>query len=372
VGRRGYALLRYVAPISWMLMDWLGGKTRTDWNRIAAKFGSPRYTADAAGLYALLRGAETLEAEGISSTLVLWQDKVKYEHEVSKGDLHIEEEAGTLKIYIPHDKAAWDECFLDALPLRLASWLMAPSAVPDAAVGVVMSILTCSETAIPPLLKRKGVPEIPEVEEPLPELLEVQDDSDDLTHGVADAVDTVTVTSVSAALHRSNGIRDGNILPAGLGHSFNNGGDMSLEAPLQVHLSEAQLAADREKYRQLLDSVIAMAAKVAQRDYDSATDLSGAFGALALAETTKFRSYLSNTPDRDRKVGAAGELFVSPFSLTPLTPTPAPSIHPLPDTNPRPRRFLNSFPISCPLWMRPPAGPAPSGIMRVHTQTMPT
>ncbi len=256
---------------------------------------------------------------------MLRQDGVKYEHEVSKADLHIEERDGTLKIYVPQDEATWDSCFLDALPLRLAAWLMAPTKAPDAVVAVVMSILTCSEAGIPSLLKKKGVPEIPEVEVPVPALSE-QGDSDDLTHGLPDAVDTSAVTSAAAALRHRNGSRSANVHQIGLGHPI-NGGDTGLEAPVQVHLSEKQLAADRENYRQLLDSVISMAANVAQREYN--LDLAGAFDSLSLNESTKFmssaalRQYLSATPDRDYKVGAAGELFVSPpFSASSAaTPT---------------------------------------------------
>ena len=119
-----------------------------------------------------------MEAAGISSTLVIRQDGKTHEHEVSQSDLHIQERNEDLNIYVPHDEDAWDDCFLHALPLRLLSWMMAPPGsaettagnIDEAALGVVIAILTCSESAVPSLLKRKGVPKLLNVlEEPLSE-----------------------------------------------------------------------------------------------------------------------------------------------------------------------------------------------------------
>ena len=274
--------------------------------------GSPRYNADPHALYSLLRTAVTVETDGISSTLVLHQDGNDYEHEVNESDLHIEERDGTLKIYVPHDEDAWDDCFLHALPLRLLSWMMAsPGSIEtaedglnEAAIGVIISILSCGEAAVPALLKRKGVPEIAKVkEEPLP----------DATYP---SVVTPETRSTPENDHTSE-----TTPPTDLGdYDFGRGQRPRTFLPEQLSVGRTQ-AAVQEKYRPLLASAIVMAKRVARQDYGS-RDITSEFVGLSLEEDDVFpstlatREYLSTSPERYREIGAAGELFVSSSKAT--------------------------------------------------------
>jgi len=92
---------------------------------IAVTFNSPRYEAGADRLWQLLRTAEVIEANGISSVLTISQDGVSVQVEEAVGDLHLDDnDPSALKIYVPMDRAAQGFCFSSPLPNALAEWLM--------------------------------------------------------------------------------------------------------------------------------------------------------------------------------------------------------------------------------------------------------
>lgn len=364
------------------------------------------------------------------------QDKKTYEHEVSQSDLHLEERNGSLNLYVPHDEAAWDDCFLHALPLRLLSWMMAPpdsvemtaGNIDEAALGVVIAILTCSESAVSSLLKRKGVPELLNVsEEPLleaedelilearealsseageqPQISDVQQVRDKAEawwelqlRGELRAVDEPQVVvdksrfvgeaefadepqvmdarhvgeqpQIEEELHAGEEQQpcaealpivcvahptwtqqiSSSWLSQGLGEAAHsstqapappplsesdNGTDQTLTAPTidgqdnlyegheQRRLSSRQdcpvsdVQEVQGSYQQLLASAITMAGRVARRYSYEWTDLTSVLESLALETGDELNNpfatsgYISSAPDRQRRIGAAGELFVS-------------------------------------------------------------
>lgn len=129
----------------------------TDKIRIAASYNTPRFDTDAEGLYNLLRNATTVETDGISASLVLEQDGQKHEVEVSRSDLHIEDDGGQLKIYVPRDEIAQDVCFKSRLPRRLAQWLMTNGRIEDSLVQVINAVLDCRIAAVHRILEEEGV-----------------------------------------------------------------------------------------------------------------------------------------------------------------------------------------------------------------------
>jgi hypothetical protein len=255
------------------------------------------------------------------------QDGEVYEHEVSKGDLHLEERDGSLKIYLPRDEAAWEDCFLHALPIRLLSWMMTPARDTEAAVGVVMSILTCSESSVLSLLRRKGVPEIDTIEEPLP-VSRAASPRADLTE---DGSSSLAQLSLDAPYPSAATLRPS--LEPGLLSLRSNASSHHVTTRLislsdhtferALPLSALDEEPDREVYLQLLASVIAMAETVARRDYGSTAEVTALLENLSLEadevcmSASALRNYLATTQGRHNKVGAAGELFVSLVLKTP-------------------------------------------------------
>ena len=268
-----------------------------------------------------------MEAEGLSSRWALCQDSEVHEHEISTSYLHIEERGGALRVYVPRDQHQWGNCFFDVLPRRLLSWMMAPQesaeapagSFDEAAVNVVTAILNCDVSAVPALLTAKGVPDNTEVEEEPLAVPEAASPPARPAHGgnphalspwSRDAPSSVfTPDSLSSPGNGDAGYAtpptdSGDYGPAGHGAE---------PSPSEL-LSAARQAGSREEYKRLLESVVAMAERVARRDYS--TGLMASFYGLTLGDDGVFacesaRHHLSNDEDRNLKVGAAGELFVS-------------------------------------------------------------
>lgn len=296
---------------------------------IASKYESPKFKADPQALYGLLRSAETVETEGISSTLVLQQDGHVHEHQVSESDLHIEEKDGVLKFYVPHDDAARDACFNYTLPRRLLSWIMAAPGNDEApadkcgesAVLEVTNVLNCILAAVPTILEKNGVPSIDEVEEASPP----ESDSADTPVTPRRPGHASRLLSQSPDTPSSVAITHGALSPPETGDAsyiipLTDPGDYEsddfggLPSPTEPLFPASSEELDRT-FDQLLESAVTMAGRVAQRDY-GVTDVANALDNLSLQDDSVFTT-TSPTYDilsRARqytRVGAAGELFVS-------------------------------------------------------------
>ncbi|EEY19489.1 conserved hypothetical protein [Verticillium alfalfae VaMs.102] len=132
-------------------------------SRIAAHFNSPRYKAGPSELYQLLRSAVTTETTGISSVLRISQDGRSTELETAIGDLHIDDSSSHLTFFVPRHKKAREICYLSALPINLASWLMRdpvtqiPDAVEEFAVRALVTILGADPASVDALLERLSI-----------------------------------------------------------------------------------------------------------------------------------------------------------------------------------------------------------------------
>lgn len=299
--------------------------------RIASKYESPRFKANPQALYNLLRNAETVEAEGISSTLVLRQNGHVHEHQVSESDLHIEEKDRSLKIYVPHDDGAWDSCFNYTLPLRLLSWIMATPGNSEApvdncgepAVFAIAGVLNCILSAVPTILEKNGVPDIEEVdEEPLLAPASTDPPVTPSQRGHASRVSSRSLDTPSSA-----SITVGPLSPPGNGDAsyvtpLTNPGDYDsdgdgygvVSSPVEL-LFPGGSEEVGEAFRRLLGSAATMAGRVAWRDY-GATDVTDALDNLSLRDDDVFTNTFSTYDILSRarqytSIGAAGELFVS-------------------------------------------------------------
>ncbi|KAH8124644.1 hypothetical protein LI328DRAFT_166990 [Trichoderma asperelloides] len=117
--------------------------------RIAATFGSTRYLADPSGFYQLLRTMNTMETTRISSTLTVSQNNQKFSVENVIGNEHIEHTSSGLTIFVPRKRNAQTVCFNSALPRKFAEWIMRnpttqiPGTVESEMVRSLIAVLTC-------------------------------------------------------------------------------------------------------------------------------------------------------------------------------------------------------------------------------------
>ncbi|KEY68188.1 hypothetical protein S7711_09101 [Stachybotrys chartarum IBT 7711] len=303
--------------------------------RCAAKYNSPRFVADAEGLYNLLRRAITVETDGISSYVSLKQGGRSYEHEVSTSELHIEDKDDMLKIYVPRDEVRQDVCFQSRLPRYLVSWFMTvPGAsaarnTHDDAVHVTNSVLNCRASAVANILREEGVPsiDITEIEITPPMIAEIaQVEVEAGMPQVEQAVTPIRPTEMSfgfdsASSSISERLPDVFTPITGMDAATpltTPGGYFSGGQSIRRHWSGPPIPSTtlrpqdfENSYKDLLERVI-QRAKTLSFPYCVSEDWEAAFGKLSLADdvfSDPVTPCFSSESDRRVKIGAAGELF---------------------------------------------------------------
>ncbi|KAF5722957.1 hypothetical protein FMUND_2314 [Fusarium mundagurra] len=337
-------------------------------SRVAATFRSPRFQHGEPHLYNQLRAMKVLEVEGISSVLKVSQNGRQYEATLSTASEHIDEPAGNLTIYVPRDRRAQEICFGSVLPRKFAAWLMRnPHTNIDGNVEVdvinaLTSIFASDHPVLDEILDDQGMIKL-QFEDPDEHLNQdemgdaqaeeshASDFTPDPGYEISDLVLTPTHSSVNDAsiippLVRDSEIEDGFLetegeiveIQSSTSHQVRQG-DGSASRPVRHHSpdggpfrpeqlnnqrptssSPAAQAAEDQRYRTILERVIA-AARLANFPSGGVFDLNDLRDALP--DSGESNSYLSydgldvlsrfrstSQLERDKKIGAAGELYV--------------------------------------------------------------
>ena len=282
--------------------------------RVAATFNSPRYAKDATRLYGSLRSIRTMATDGISSISSVVQDRRSIEVESSAGDVHIAETGGELTVYVPRNKRKQAFCFASPLSIELADWLMRePSTlireeVDGAMVTALSTLLAVAPSAMSLVLDHQGIVQVPIANEDT-----VSSDDDSLTP------DTDSEDGDDTAGHLGSRT-DQRALESWSEHaSASQGRYRSYRSPSTVS-SINRVASEDLRYRELLNSVV-RAARHARFPSQGSFDMVALSGALPGDAGTSYngfesvsRDHSDSTLERNFKIGAAGELYVSRFA----------------------------------------------------------
>ncbi|RKL40250.1 hypothetical protein BFJ70_g5480 [Fusarium oxysporum] len=268
---------------------------------------------------------KVLGVEGISSVLKLSQNSGRYEARLSTASKHIDEPAGNLTIYVPRDRRAQEVCFGSVLPRKFAAWLMRnPHTNIDGNVEVdiinaLTSIFASDRAVLDEIIDDQGMIQL-QFEDPDEDLDEeeiggeqVEDNhasnsTPEPGYEVSDPVLTPTHSSVD----------DASILPSAVrGFEIEDG---ALETEGEIVEIESSTSHQVRQGDGSTSRVIA-AARFANFPSGGAFDLNDLRDALPDSGETK--SYLSydgldvlsrfqstSQQERDKKIGAAGELYV--------------------------------------------------------------
>ncbi|KAF5556260.1 hypothetical protein FNAPI_5783 [Fusarium napiforme] len=336
--------------------------------RVAATFRSPRFQHGEPHLYNQLRAMEVLEVEGISSVLKLSQSGRNYEARLTTASEHIDEPAGNLTIYVPRDRRAQEICFGSVLPRKFAAWLMRnPHTNIDGNVEVdvinaLTSIFASERAVLDEILDDQGMIQL-QFEDPDEHLNQdemgderaednhASDSTPDHGYEISDLVLTPTHSSVNEAstipsLVRDSEIEDGVLetdgeiveIQSSTSHQLRRG-ERNASRPLEHRTTDdrpfspellnnqrptlsnpAAQATEDQRYRTILERVIA-AARLANFPSGGVFDLNALRDALpdsgepdsylsydGLDVLSRFRS--TSQLERDKKIGAVGELYV--------------------------------------------------------------
>ncbi|RYO86238.1 hypothetical protein DL764_009033 [Monosporascus ibericus] len=330
---------------------------------IAVHFRSPRITGDGRELYNLFRNSQTFETAAISTMLsIVMQGMEVVSKEVDQGGLHIEDDAEGLRIYIPHDEDLRDTCFHSSLPRHLMAWIMGQAGTHNdaqldpSAVAAVKSILPAKASSVKHILDNEGIIEVDIGNED--DVMEVPADignEDEVTEALTDNPFAPTTPSRPSAALRIRSCSPEPRTPDSRSLSDIEDGYLEGETPATEHTwdeshrsaaarryshsprrylspsdfttraAEAQRRAASE-YRALLSHVLSAARKC--RLLEGTFDLSSLSDALEDDRTTVSRRFNERdlfgagmaSIERDKKVDAAGELFVFEL-LSSLNPT---------------------------------------------------
>jgi hypothetical protein len=309
-------------------------------NRIAAALNSPRYAADAAGLYHLLRTTVTLECGLISSSLSFEQDGFRHEIEIGQSELHIDD-TNPLRIYEPNDTESQECCFMFDLPHRFASWMMTDPTtgtqgkVEDGTVNVVNSILNCLISTTSRILEKEGIPDVPGTAETLVPILELDEPAGSAALAVAGDLggqgellprtpsrsqgnERFSSPESTFSPPATPGSRGGPEIVPDHRTSWTGPRDYDSEddpgtpnydeliPPPQFHIPEQQAPS---QYRRLLEGVVALARRTSLPN--NFEDISTAFQGLLVGDDPFEGIYTTHDWEHRKRVGVAGELFVS-------------------------------------------------------------
>lgn len=117
-------------------------------------------------LYWTLYNTQVHETDGISSELHLSQDGHDLVHVQERSELHLREDDGALKVYVPRDPKTQGFCYFSTLPRRLLEWMMADPATQIAksagsrAVHVVSSVLNAPMINMTQILEAEGIVDV--------------------------------------------------------------------------------------------------------------------------------------------------------------------------------------------------------------------
>ncbi|KAH7127402.1 hypothetical protein EDB81DRAFT_662832 [Dactylonectria macrodidyma] len=324
--------------------------------RIAFHYNSPKLTTTSLeGLYETLRNIRVYETHGISCELHFSQDGKDYKEVSSRNDLHLREEGTQLEIFVPRNKKRRQFCYASKLPARLFEWLMTEpntqitAGTSEKAHRLVATVLNASRYVVPEILEENGIVSIGIESEDHEEKHDATDDSSESEpESIRDSPtgDNVAEVVTPFANMTSEAASQVNPTPAStprlttseettyIGARASEAASHSRSAqPISIPQRalgnhpysdpDVRLSAINEdvtRYQDLLGRVISAARNA---DFptrpDAPLDMSALLGALPtdnetessfdrIEESIRFRS--KTQLERDRMVGAAGELYV--------------------------------------------------------------
>ncbi|PYI03189.1 hypothetical protein BO78DRAFT_452009 [Aspergillus sclerotiicarbonarius CBS 121057] len=311
--------------------------------RIAVHFRSPRAVKDELSFYKLLQKIKVCETDGIRSELHLHQDGKDIAVQVSSSELHFHETEFGLAIYVPRDRKAQYLCFLDRVPSTLLEWLMTePSTgicepLSEKALNTIHLVLQAQDPYVALTLDRAGI-------------VTVETPDDGANAGEDDGAWMAT-TEMQDTTERLGDQPSRDIPPSASETPVGSTHAQQLARSLTVSASVPDMLTYRgltprptvdsltalshgiesttqpvdSEYSRLLHSVVNAARRALFPSLGS-FDMSAVADALDLqhpdADNEAFRLRTSEKIERDKKIGAAGELFVFEVlsRLSPILP----------------------------------------------------
>lgn len=247
-------------------------------------------------------------SDSITRSLRITQRGRSIEGASSRANLHLEEIECALRLYLPKDEVERDVCFESDLPRRLCTFL---SVVDKAALGVIGAVLRKDNPiVIDRILENAGVGQVDCNFAALDEELGTPESGSDIEI-LAEATSSIRLLNPTSA-PRPRTSSGWSVRREGRsgGEDAEAVGDKVI---LDSSHQEQPKVAHEAAYKRVLKQVVRVARKRVQSGVFQSTGLSVGDGdAMAikpLPQKTIQEAFAIGSPDRDFKVGAAGELY---------------------------------------------------------------
>lgn len=306
---RAHALLRYVCILQ-INIDLL---TELIY-RIAKHFESPRVTGtmNLNAFYDLLRNAKIFATDRLFLQHSLSQDGLSHTVEGGSMNVHLHEEDSTLKIYLPRKRASRKLAVRKHLPERILQWLMTDEdsniqhEMTDKAVLAIKDVWNAPLEKLSTTLEECGIIPISYIAnlDKCPEEISTDTDSDD---GSDSEVLETPASTLDRMRYGPQGTYSGRNSSESLTSNETENESIALPVRLSARSRPAtsleELPAHDVHYVRVLETVIASARTSTIPDRNR--------NQPSTARRESSNIYGSDQFERDCKVGAAGELFVS-------------------------------------------------------------
>lgn len=262
-------------------------------------------------VYELLRNAKILVTDTISLEISVSQDGNSYQAKGDSIDIHLDEAGPNLKVYLPDKRDLQDHALKMCLPERLLQWLMTDSRTQirketsEEAYNAALKIWIAPLSTLSKTLDRCRIGKID-----TPDLDAYTEDNPSDTDPHEGDGSEVVITPPSA-LGTMRHVSPGTYSESNSSASFtpdgteneSNGLPVRLSARSRTAISLEELPTRDTHYVRVLERVIASARTSAIPDRNENQPSTVHIGDSNICGSTQF--------ERDCKVGAAGELFVS-------------------------------------------------------------
>lgn len=269
----------------------------------------------------MFKASSTLETNKITTKLILSQNGEPLSVDKESAMLYIPHHASELKVYLTNNQVEQESCFCSKLPGRLAQWIMSEpdreshDPAPSQMLVAVQSVLSVSRAALPNVLDELGIVSI-----------ELEDDIEEIIlPSRPQHPPTATSDSISYTPHSPNSNYSATLLDADEAFSIPAvSGEIINDNIVQSASSQARAASrsyepvfvesrpSNSGYNRLLSHVVTAARRTRFPRRGENMNLQGPIGTR-----NSFNLGQYDKLERDKRVGAAGELFVSdpPYNL---------------------------------------------------------
>jgi hypothetical protein len=284
--------------------------------RCAASSRSPLATATPQVFLDRLLASSIMKTNGISIRYKLHHSTGSVTESLSKntGYVHVQVHNDSFRIFVPSDKKSQEICYRRHFPQALANLFRIDSASREILSNVLNSTLTIMDD----LLEEAGIAQVPGIELPARRTVDEPDEPDEvITEDTMAQDEAPQIRFASASIKVENEFSESDSMPPAPIYTPPRSPESARResrSPRPQGISTEEVYDSSSAYRELLSHVIRVANRTELPRCNVLAHPSSGQNFPGFNRADAFGVRSQNQINHDVKIGAAGELFVSPLS----------------------------------------------------------